>query len=204
LSGRLVVRGVQGHVAYPDLARNPIHLAAPAVAELASMRWDDGDEHFPPTTWQCSNLTAGTGATNVIPGTIELLFNFRHGPASTPASLAARVAAVLAKHGLDYELVWTGAGKPYLTTQGRLENAVVEAVRSVTGIAPELSRSGGTSDGRFIADICPEVIELGPVGASIHKVDERVRIADLDALSAIYAGILGRLLAPAAGAHGSP
>jgi len=204
LSGRLVVRGVQGHVAYPDLARNPIHLAAPAVAELASMRWDDGDEHFPPTTWQCSNLTAGTGATNVIPGTLELLFNFRHGPASTPASLAARVAAVLAKHGLDYELVWTGAGKPYLTTQGRLENAVVEAVRSVTGIAPELSRSGGTSDGRFIADICPEVIELGPVGASIHKVDERVRIADLDALSAIYAGILGRLLAPAAGAHGSP
>jgi succinyl-diaminopimelate desuccinylase len=194
LSGRLVVRGIQGHVAYPDLARNPIHTAAPALAELAAIRWDDGDAHFPPTTWQCSNIHAGTGATNVIPGTLELLFNFRHGPASTRESLAARLEGVLKKHGLDYELEWTGSGKPYLTERGRLADVVAEAVRAVTGNVPELSCTGGTSDGRFIADICAEVIELGPVNDTIHKIDERVRIADLDALSVIYAGILTRLL----------
>jgi succinyl-diaminopimelate desuccinylase len=196
LSGRLVVRGIQGHVAYPHLARNPIHEAAPVLAELAATRWDDGDEHFPPTTWQCSNIHAGTGATNVIPGSLEVQFNFRHGPASTQASLAARLESVLARHRLDYELAWTGSGKPYVTARGRLAGVVAESIRAVAGVEPELSCTGGTSDGRFIADICPEVIELGPVNATIHKIDECVRIADLDALSAIYAGILARLLAP--------
>ncbi len=194
LSGKLVVRGVQGHVAYPHLARNPIHLAAPALAELAAIRWDDGDTHFPATSWQCSNIHAGTGATNVIPGTLEVSFNFRYGPASTRDSLEATLTGVLIKHALDFELTWTGSGTPYLSAAGKLTTVVVDAVRSVTGIVPELSCTGGTSDGRFIAAICPEVVELGPVGASIHKLDERVRIADLDALSAIYAGILARLL----------
>jgi succinyl-diaminopimelate desuccinylase len=194
LSGKLTVRGIQGHVAYPDLARNPIHLVAPALAELAALRWDDGDAHFPPTTWQCSNIHAGTGATNVIPGALELLFNFRHGPASTRESLEARLKHVLVRHGIDFALEWTGSGNPYLTARGRLANTVVDAVRAVTGIAPELSCTGGTSDGRFIAAICPEVIELGPGNESIHKLNERVRIADLDALSAIYAAVLARLL----------
>jgi succinyl-diaminopimelate desuccinylase len=193
LSGRLVVRGVQGHVAYPDLARNPIHLAAPALAELASLRWDDGDAHFPPTTWQCSNLTAGTGATNVIPGTLELLFNFRHGPASTPASLAARLTAVLAKHGLDYELAWTGAGRPHSRPRAG-SGSVVEA----GGRSPNRSRACAARHlrRRFIAELLPRGDRAAP---SAHRSTvRRARIADLDALSTIYAGILERLLAPAA------
>ncbi len=194
LSGTLTVKGIQGHVAYPQLARNPIHLAAPALAELAAMRWDDGNAYFPPTTWQCSNVHAGTGATNVIPGTLEAMFNFRFCPDSSRESLVRRFEAILGRHGLDYELAWTGFGPPYLTGRGKLVEVVTDAVRAVTGIVPELSCTGGTSDGRFIADICSELVELGPVNASIHQVNERVRTADLGALAAIYLGILERLL----------
>jgi succinyl-diaminopimelate desuccinylase len=196
LSGTLTVRGVQGHVAYPQLARNPIHLVAPALAELAAMHWDDGNRHFPPTTWQCSDVHAGTGATNVIPGTLELRFNFRYSTASTRASLEERLEAVLRRHGLDYALAWTGHGKPFLTQRGRLVEVATDSVREITGRTPSLSTAGGTSDGRFIADICDEIVELGPVNASIHKLDERVAIADLEPLSAIYRRILERLLVP--------
>jgi len=194
LSGTLIVKGVQGHVAYPHLARNPIHLAAPALAELAATRWDDGNEYFPPTTWQCSNLHAGTGATNVIPGALELTFNFRFSPASSRESLIQRFEAVLARHGLDYDLAWTGFGPHFLTARGRLVDVVTQAVHAATGNTPELSCTGGTSDGRFIAAICREIVELGPVNASIHKVNERVRADDLGALAAIHLGILERLL----------
>ena len=195
LSGKLTVRGVQGHVAYPHLARNPIHLAAPVIAELAATRWDEGDAYFPPTTWQVSNIRAGTGATNVIPGTLELDFNLRYAPVNSREDLEQALVAVLARHGLDYELRWTGWGKPYLTARGRLVDVAGEAIREICGIAPELSCTGGTSDGRFIADICGEVVELGPVNASIHKLNERVAMADLEPLAAIYRGILERLLA---------
>jgi succinyl-diaminopimelate desuccinylase len=194
LSGTLRVRGVQGHVAYPQLARNPIHLAAPAIAELAAMSWDKGNEHFPPTTWQVSNVHAGTGATNVIPGSLDLLFNFRYATASSRDSLVERFEAVLRRHGLDYELQWTGSGEPYLTPRGPLLAAVRETILERCGIEPEISCTGGTSDGRFIAAICPEVIELGPVNATIHKIDERVAVADLEKLAALYRGILERLL----------
>jgi len=196
LSGTLTVHGVQGHVAYPDLARNPIHLVAPALAELAATTWDEGTEYFPPTTWQCSNIHAGTGATNVIPGSVELLFNFRYSTASTKESLQRRIEEVLRRHGLDFRIVWTGSGKPYLTPRGRLVEVAAAAVREVAGVTPALSCTGGTSDGRFIADICAEVVELGPVNATIHKLNERVRVADLPRLSAIYRGILERLLLP--------
>jgi succinyl-diaminopimelate desuccinylase len=198
LSGTLTVRGIQGHIAYPHLADNPIHRAAPAIAELAATKWDDGNDYFPPTTWQCSNIHAGTGATNVIPGTLELMFNFRHSTASTQASLKERMAAILDRHGLDYALDWTGSGKPYLTPRGALVDVAGAAVRDVTGRLPGLSCTGGTSDGRFIADICDEIVELGPVSATIHKVNERVCIADLAPMAAIYGRILERLLAPEA------
>ena len=196
LSGTLRVRGVQGHVAYPQLAKNPIHLAAPAIAELAAMKWDDGNEYFPPTSWQGSNIRAGTGATNVIPGSLELMFNFRYATASTRESLRERLEAVLKRHGLDYELEWTGSGEPYLTPRGRLVATVADAIDETCGIRPDVSCTGGTSDGRFIAAICPEVVELGPVNATIHQIDERVAIADLDPLAAVYRGILERLLLP--------
>jgi succinyl-diaminopimelate desuccinylase len=197
LSGTLTVKGVQGHIAYPHLARNPIHLVAPALAELAATTWDAGNDYFPPTSWQCSNIHAGTGATNVIPGTLEVMFNFRYSTASTRESLAARLEEVLHRHGLDYDLAWTGSGKPFLTERGTLVDVASSAIRAVTGRTPEISCTGGTSDGRFIADICAEIVELGPVNATIHKLNERVRIADLEPLAAIYRGILERLLAPA-------
>lgn len=195
LSGTLVVNGVQGHIAYPQLARNPIHLAAPALAELAATTWDTGDEYFPPTSFQCSNIHAGTGATNVIPGSLEVLFNFRHSPQSTRESLVQRMEAILRKHELDCTLTWTGWGKPFITPRGRLVDVAGAAIREVTGRTPELSCTGGTSDGRFICDVCDELVEIGPVNASIHKIDERVRIADLGPLARIYEGILARLLA---------
>jgi succinyl-diaminopimelate desuccinylase len=194
LSGKLIVHGVQGHVAYPQLARNPIHLAAPVIAELAATRWDEGDAYFPPTSWQVSNIRAGTGATNVIPGTLELDFNFRYAPVHTREDLERALAAILARHRLDYEIRWTGSGNPYLTARARLVDVAGAAIREVCGIVPELSCTGGTSDGRFIADICAEVVELGPVNASIHKINERVAVADLEPLAAIYRGILERLL----------
>ena len=199
LSGTLTVKGVQGHIAYPHLARNPIHLVAPALAELASITWDDGNRYFPPTTWQCSNVHAGTGATNIIPGTLDVMFNFRYSTASTRETLMQRFEEVLRRHDLDYDLAWTGWGKPFLTARGTLVEVAEAAIRHVTGRTPELSCTGGTSDGRFIADICQEIVELGPVNATIHKLNECVRIADLEALAAIYRGILERLLLPAQG-----
>jgi succinyl-diaminopimelate desuccinylase len=194
LSGTLIVKGVQGHIAYPHLARNPIHLVAPVLAELAATEWDRGNAYFPPTTWQCSNIHAGTGANNVIPGTLELVFNFRHSPESTRESLQQRFEAIVRRHGLEYDLKWTGWGKPFLTPRGTLVDVAMAAIREVTGVTPELSCTGGTSDGRFIADICDEVVELGPVNATIHKLNECVRVADLEPLAAIYRGMLDRLL----------
>ena len=194
LSGTLIVKGIQGHIAYPHLIKNPIHMAAPAIAELAATVWDEGNEFFPPTSWQISNIKGGTGATNVVPGTVEILFNFRHSTASTQDSLKQRVHEILDRHGLEYDLEWEMSGKPYLTPRGDLVEAVSAAIREITGIETELSTSGGTSDGRFIADICPQVIELGPLNATIHKINECVGVADLDALSEIYRLTLEKLL----------
>jgi succinyl-diaminopimelate desuccinylase len=195
LSGTLTVKGVQGHIAYPHLVKNPIHLASPAIAELAATTWDQGNEYFPPTSWQISNIHGGTGATNVVPGTVEILFNFRHSTASTTDELKQKVHAILDKHGLEYDLLWEMSGKPYLTPRGSLVDAVAIAIKQVQGIDTELSTSGGTSDGRFIADICPQVLELGPLNATIHKLNECVAVADLTALSEIYYLTLRQLLA---------
>jgi len=194
LSGRLVVKGVQGHIAYPHLVKNPVHSVAPALAELAASVWDKGNEYFPPTSWQVSNFHAGTGADNVVPGSAEILFNFRFSTASTPEALQARVHAILDRHGVDYTLDWTLSGKPYLTPRGRLVEAVSQAIRETAGIETQLSTSGGTSDGRFIADICPEVIELGPLNATIHKIDECIAVADIEPLSRTYERTLQLLL----------
>ena len=194
LSGRLTVKGVQGHIAYPHLARNPIHLLAPALAELAQVRWDEGNEYFPPTSWQCSNLHAGTGANNVIPGQVVLDFNFRFSTASTVDGLKAGVAEVLTRHGLDWSIEWSLSGMPFLTPRGALSEALTASIREVTGVQAELSTTGGTSDGRFIASICPQVIEFGPPNASIHKIDEHIEIASLQPLKDIYRGTVARLL----------
>jgi succinyl-diaminopimelate desuccinylase len=194
LSGKLTVRGVQGHIAYPHLARNPIHLALPALTELTRIAWDEGDEYFQPTSFQFSNVNAGTGANNVIPGSLEALFNFRFSPARTPDDLRAAVHTVLDRHGLDYHIDWSLSGMPFLTPRGRLVDAVADAIRAETGVAPELSTSGGTSDGRFIATHCREVLELGPVNASIHQLNEHVRVADMEPLAAIYRRTLEALL----------
>lgn len=194
LSGTLTVKGIQGHIAYPHLAKNPIHLAGPAIAELAQTSWDNGDEYFPPTTWQISNINGGTGATNVIPGEVTLLFNFRFSTASTVESLKARVHDILNRQGFDYDLQWEFSGKPYLTPRGNLVKAVSSAIRTVTGIEPQLSTSGGTSDGRFIADICPQVVEMGPRNATIHKLNEYVEVKDMEQLPEIYRLTLEDLL----------
>ena len=194
LSGDLIVKGIQGHIAYPHLVKNPIHLAAPAIAELAATEWDKGNEYFPPTSWQISNIHGGTGATNVVPGTVAITFNFRFSTASTVDSLKAKVHAILDKHGLEYELNWSLSGKPFLTPRGNLVEAVSAAIKSVTGIDTNLSTTGGTSDGRFIADICPQVVELGPVNETIHKLNECVSVADLDLLSEIYFQTMENLL----------
>jgi succinyl-diaminopimelate desuccinylase len=194
LSGRLAVRGVQGHVAYPHLARNPIHLAAPALAELVAIEWDAGNEHFPPTGWQMSNIHAGTGAANVIPGELVVDFNFRFSTESTPETLKQRVHAVLDRHGLDFDIEWTLAGEPFLTPVGKLSEALRNAIRSEVNIDAQLSTSGGTSDGRFIAKICPQVVEFGPLNASIHKIDEHVEVASIEPLKNIYRKTLEALL----------
>ena len=194
LSGKLRVIGVQGHVAYPQLARNPIHQFAPALAELTSTEWDRGNDHFPPTTFQVSNIHAGTGVGNVIPGEAVVDFNFRFSTESTAEGLQARVQALLQRHGVEHELTWTLGGQPFLTTPGTLTDAVSDAIEAVCGLRPVLSTTGGTSDGRFIATICPQVIELGPRNASIHKIDEHVQAADIDRLADIYRGVLERLL----------
>ncbi|MBS1230550.1 MAG: succinyl-diaminopimelate desuccinylase [Proteobacteria bacterium] len=194
LSGKLTVKGVQGHIAYPQLARNPIHLAAPAIAELAAFEWDQGNAFFPPTTWQISNIHGGTGASNVIPGHLTIDFNFRFATSSTPQGLQAKVDEILQRHGLDYDLAWTLGAKPFLTGNGALVDAARAAISEETGLQAELSTSGGTSDGRFIADICAQLIEIGPVNASIHKIDECIEIAALPQISAVYRNILERLL----------
>jgi len=193
LSGKLTVKGVQGHIAYPHLAKNPIHLVAPALAELVSIEWDRGNEFFPPTSWQVSNIHGGTGASNVIPGQVVIDFNFRFSTESTPESLQTRLQAVLQQHGLDFDLAWTVGGLPFLTTPGTLVDAVVDAIKRETGIDTVLSTTGGTSDGRFIAKICPQVIELGPPNATIHKVDEYLQVADIEPLKNIYRRVLENL-----------
>ena len=193
LSGRLRVKGVQGHIAYPHLARNPIHVFAPALAELASTLWDSGNAHFPPTTWQVSNIHGGTGATNVIPGELVVDFNFRFSTESTAEGLKQRLVSILQRHQVEHELTWTLGGQPFLTPQGRLVEAMREAIRARTGVNTELSTTGGTSDGRFIAQICEQVVEFGPVNASIHKIDEHVAVDDIEPLKDIYKGVLERL-----------
>ena len=195
LSGRLTVRGVQGHVAYPHLARNPVHQLAPVLARLAATEWDAGNEYFPPTTWQVSNIHAGTGATNVIPGEVVLDFNFRFSTASTVESLKSRVEGMLGEAGLDWRIDWALSGMPFLTPRGELSRALADAIRAETGIETELSTTGGTSDGRFIAAICPQVIEFGPPNASIHKIDEHVEVRFVDPLKNIYRRTLEALLA---------
>lgn len=194
LSGTLRVKGRQGHIAYPHLALNPVHQAMPALAELGAIDWDQGNEFFPPTSWQISNIRAGTGATNVIPGELSVLFNFRFSTASTAEELKRRVHEVLARHGLDYEISWTLGAHPYLTARGPLVEAVRAAVREVTGIETSVSTTGGTSDGRFISTVCDQVVEFGPVNESIHSLNEYVSLSDLDPLSEIYERVLDRLL----------
>ena len=198
LSGYLTVHGVQGHVANPHMARNPIHDLAPALAELCATRWDDGSSDFPPTGFQVSNINAGTGANNVIPGDCALVFNFRYGTVTTAAELKTRTEEVLQRHGLRYDLRWHGSGEPFLSPpDGRLRAAVRAAVQAHCGIEPDFDTGGGTSDGRFIAPLGAEVVELGPVNHSIHKVNEHVAVAELEALVDIYADVLARCLLPA-------
>ena len=195
LSGKLTVRGVQGHIAYPHLAKNPIHDLAPALAELVATEWDKGNDFFPATSWQVSNVHGGTGASNIIPGELVLDFNFRFSTESTAEGLKARLEAILQKHKLDYSLKWTLGGQPFLTTPGELVLAITESIQAETGVTTELSTTGGTSDGRFIASICPQLIEFGPINASIHKIDEHVLVSSLDPLKNIYKGVLERLAA---------
>ncbi len=196
LSGRLTVRGIQGHVAYPQLARNPIHQLAPALAELAATDWDQGITHVPPTTFQVSNIHGGPGALNVSPGAVVVDFNFRFSTESTPDSLKQRVNAVLDRLQLQYEPSWVLGGEPFLTKPGTLSEALSAAIRAETGLTPVLSTTGGTSDGRYIAKICPQVIEFGPVNETIHKIDENTRVADIEPLKNIYRRSLEALLTP--------
>ena len=194
LSGKLVVKGVQGHVAYPHLVKNPVHLAAPALAELAKTVWDKGNDAFPPTSFQISNIHAGTGAGNVVPGSVEVDFNFRFSTESSDASLRQKVESMMAKHGLDFSISWTLGAKPFLSRSGRLAQVVLDAGKRHTGHQGELSTTGGTSDARFIIDICPEVIELGPVNTSIHKLNEHIALSELETLPKIYLETLRALL----------
>jgi succinyl-diaminopimelate desuccinylase len=194
LSAKLTVKGVQGHVAYPHLVRNPVHLVAPALAELAKTQWDAGNESFPPTSFQISNIHAGTGAANVVPGSVEVDFNFRFSTESTDESLKRRVEELLKRHGLDYAIEWVTGARPFLSKRGRLAQTVTEAGKRHTGHSAELATTGGTSDARFIIDICPEVIELGPVNASIHKLNEHITLQELELLPRIYLDVLRTLL----------
>ena len=201
LSGRLTVHGVQGHIAYPQLAENPVHTLAPALAELVSRKWDEGTEHFGPTSFQVSNLNAGTGAPNIIPGELKARFNLRYSPVQTLSKLRTTVEEILRRHGVRYTLEWYVSGEPFYTAPGALSDAVAAAVAEVTGVQPKLSTGGGTSDGRFIAPLGAQVVELGVVNASIHKVNECVRLADVDALHRMYWNLLRRLLAHPAKLH---
>ena len=194
ITGDLTVKGIQGHVAYPHLGRNPVHQAAPAIAELAATVWDNGNDFFPPTSFQIPNISAGTGASNVIPGELKVQFNFRFSTELTDEEIKRRTHDILDKHGLEYELVWTLSGHPFLTPAGELVEATVAAIEEVAGIKAELSTSGGTSDGRFIARTGAQVVELGPINATIHKINECVKIADLELLTNMYQRILKKLL----------
>ncbi|HXM83737.1 MAG TPA: succinyl-diaminopimelate desuccinylase [Burkholderiales bacterium] len=194
LSGRLTVRGIQAHIAYPHLGRNPIHQLVPALSELTAMQWDAGNEHFQSTTWQVSNVHGGTGAMNVIPNSVQVDFNFRFSTASTERSLKERLEAVLKKHGLDYALDWTLGAKPFVTQRGKLVDVVSSAVKKHTGRSPELSTTGGTSDARFLAEVCNEVVEFGPVNATIHKLNEHIELGALEQLPKIYLDTLRALL----------
>jgi succinyl-diaminopimelate desuccinylase len=194
MSGKLIIKGIQGHIAYPHMAKNPIHLAMPALAELATIEWDKGNEYYLPTSWQMSNLHAGTGASNVIPGECVIDFNFRFSTASTVEGLQQRVHATLDKHGFDYDLQWIVGGLPFLTPRGELSDALSAAIKAETGLDTELSTTGGTSDGRFIAQICPQVVEFGPTNASIHKIDEHVAVTEIEPLKNIYRRALENLL----------
>lgn len=194
LSGKLRVKGIQGHIAYPHLAKNPIHLVAPAIAELADTMWDEGNAYFPATTWQISNLHSGTGADNVIPGHIDITFNFRFSTASTAEGLMDAMHEILDSHHLDYEIDWKLSGNPYLTPRGNLCDHLSSAIQQVTGVTPELSTTGGTSDGRFIAAICPQVVEFGPLNMSIHKLNEHVAVENIEQLAEIYQKTLEKLL----------
>jgi len=194
LSGVLTVKGVQGHVAYPQQVKNPIHLVAGAIAEMAATNWDDGNEYFPPTSWQISNFNSGTGANNVVPGEAHVRFNFRFATASTLESLQTRVHGILDKHGVPYDLEWRYDGRPFLTPKGDLVAAVAKAIKTVTGLTTELSTTGGTSDGRFIADICGQLVECGPTNATIHKLNECIRVEELEQLPQIYLHTLKNLL----------
>lgn len=193
LSGKLVVKGVQGHIAYPHLVKNPIHMVAPAIKDMVDTVWDTGNEYFPPTSWQISNMNGGTGATNVVPGEVEILFNFRFCTASTEANLKERTYAILDKHALEYDLEWEYS-PPYITPRGNLVEAITEAIQQAYGVTPELSTTGGTSDGRFIADICKQVIEFGPLNATIHKLNECVGVADIEPLKETYKLTMQKLL----------
>jgi succinyl-diaminopimelate desuccinylase len=194
LSGNLIIKGIQGHVAYPEKARNPIHQAMPALAELSARRWDEGYPEFPASSFQISNINAGTGANNVIPGQCEVVFNFRYNPGWRAEALEAEVQALLDRHGLEYELRWHRGGEPFLTGEGRLRAAVRAVLVEMFGMAPEENTGGGTSDARFIAPLGAEVVELGPINASIHKVDERIAVAELERLPALYRAVAERLL----------
>jgi succinyl-diaminopimelate desuccinylase len=193
LSGKLTVKGVQGHIAYPHLVKNPIHMVAPAIKDLVETTWDNGNEYFPPTSWQISNMNGGTGATNVVPGEVEILFNFRFSTASTEQSLRERVHAILDRHKLTYDLDWEYS-PPYITPRGNLVEAISDAIQQTYGVTPELSTTGGTSDGRFIANICKQVIEFGPLNATIHKLNECVAVADIEPLKDTYRITLEKLL----------
>ncbi|MEI8118514.1 MAG: succinyl-diaminopimelate desuccinylase [Methylophilaceae bacterium] len=193
LSGKLVIKGVQGHIAYPHLVKNPIHMVAPAIKEMVDTVWDNGNEYFPPTSWQISNMNGGTGANNVVPGEVEILFNFRFSTASTEQNLKQRVHAILDKHDLSYDLDWEYS-PPYITPRGNLVEAISSAIETCYGVTPELSTTGGTSDGRFIADICKQVIEFGPLNATIHKLNECVGVADIEPLKETYKMTLTKLL----------
>ena len=194
LSAKLTIKGIQGHVAYPHLAENPIHLAAPLLSELAAIEWDQGNEYFPPTTWQTSNFHSGTGALNVIPGDAIIDFNFRFATSSTAKGLMTQVEDILNKHQLNYDISWNQAGEPFLTPQGTLCQALSQAIVDEVGVEPQLSTTGGTSDGRFIAKICPQVVEFGPINASIHKVNENVKLEDIESLKNIYLRTLEKLV----------
>ena len=194
LSASLTVKGVQGHVAYPHLVRNPVHLSAPALAELAATSWDAGNDDFPPTSFQISNAHAGTGAGNVVPGTFDIAFNFRFSTASTVESLQSRVHALLDRHQFEYDIRWTLGGKPFLTPRGDLCAALTDAIATEVGISAELSTTGGTSDARFISEICPQLVEFGPINSSIHKIDECIAVADLEPLARIYERTFDRLM----------